>query len=98
MVIYNEDTVANTYTVSVFDSTGKLVGSGVTPSIPGQQNLGNGNYGQAGTYGVLLSQVVSSLPQGVFKVVVDGGVYSSAVEVLQFNGTSDAAPGSRVRL
>lgn len=102
LVIYNEDTVANTYTVSVFDSTGKLVGSGTTPSIPAGRNLGNGNYGEGGTYGVLLSQVISTLPQGVFKVLVDGGSYYSAVEVLQINGSSattlqvayDSSPGS----
>ena len=51
---------------------------------------------------MLLSQVVSKLPQGVFKIVVDGGMYYSAVEVLQFNGPSattlqvayDSAPAS----
>src|SRR5262249_11995226 len=58
LVVYNADTVATAYKVSVFDSTGKLVGSGTTPSIPAGQNLGNGSYGQGGTYGVLLSQVV----------------------------------------
>ncbi len=45
LVIYNEDVVANTYKVSVFDSTGTLVGTGVTPSIAPLANLGNGNYG-----------------------------------------------------
>ena len=37
---------------------------------------------------MLLSQVVPKLPSGVFKVLVDGGQYYSAVEVLQINGTS----------
>ena len=55
-----------------------------------------------GTYGAMLSSVISTpLPSGVFKVVVDGGAVYSAVEVLQFNGTSatalqvayDSAPG-----
>jgi hypothetical protein len=104
-VIYNEDTTANVYTVSVFDSTGALIGSGMTPSVPPLKNLGNGNYGQGGTYGVYLSQVVPTLPQGVCKIVVNGGTFYSAVEVLQFDGTSattlqvafDSAPASTVK-
>jgi hypothetical protein len=88
LAIYNEDIVANTYKISVFDSNGNLVGSGTTPSIPALQNLGNGNYGEGGTYGVLLSNVVPNLPQGILKVLVDGGSYYSAVEVLQVNGPS----------
>jgi hypothetical protein len=88
LVIYNEDTVATTYTVSVFDSKGTLIGTGTTPSIPPLKNLGSGNYGEGGTYGVYLSQIVSTLPQGVCKVLVNGGSYYSAVEVLQFNGPS----------
>ncbi len=44
--------------------------------------------GEAGTYGAYLSQVVPNLPQGVCKILVDGGAYLSAVEVLQFNGSS----------
>ena len=105
LVIYNEDTTANVYTVSVFDSTGALIGSGMTPSVPPLKNLGNGNYGQGGTYGVYLSQVVPTLPQGVCKIVVNGGTFYSAVEVLQFDGTSattlqvafDSAPASTVK-
>jgi len=102
LAIYNEDTVANTYKISVFDSKGNLVGSGTTPSIPTAPYLGNGNYGDGGTYGVLLSNVVPNLPQGVLKVLVDGGIYYSAVEVLQINGPSattlqvayDSSPGA----
>src|SRR5262249_5151947 len=71
LVIYNEDTVANTYTVRVFDSTGNLIGTGTTPPIPPLKNLGNGSYGEGGTYGVYLSQVVPTLPTGVIKVLVD---------------------------
>lgn len=88
LVIYNEDTVANTYTVSVYDVNGNLYGSGTTPSIPPLQNLGSAGYGEGGTYGVLLSQVVSTLPTGVFKVFIDGGQYNSAVDVLQVDGKS----------
>ena len=86
LVIYNEDTVANTYKISIFDNNGNLAGTATTPSIPAGQNLGNGTYGQGGTYGVLLAQLIPTLPQGPFKILVDGGTYYSAVEVLQFNG------------
>ena len=88
LVIYNEDTVATTYKVSVYDSAGNLVGTGTTPSVAPLKSLGNGNYSEGGTYGAYLSQIVSTLPEGVCKVVVDGGAYFSAVEVLQFNGPS----------
>jgi len=88
LVIYNEDLVANTYKITIFDTNGTQVGSATTHSIPAGQNLGNGTYGQGGTYGVLLSQLVPNLPQGVFKVLVDGGTHYSAVVVLQFNGPS----------
>jgi hypothetical protein len=82
LVIYNADQTATTYTVHVYNSAGTLVGTGTTPSIPGQPNA------QGGTYGVLLSQVVSPLPSGIFKVLVDAGSLYSAVEMLQVNGTS----------
>jgi hypothetical protein len=88
LVIYNEDTAATAFKVSVFDSQGKLIGSGMTPPIPPLKDLGGGNLGEGGTYGVFLSQVVSTLPQGVCKILVDGGTFLSAVEVLQFNGLS----------
>ena len=103
LVIYNEDIAATSYTVRVYDSAGSLAGTGTTPSIPPLQSLGNGSFGQGGTYGVLLSDVISTpLPPGVFKILVDGGSRYSAVEVLQFNGPSatalqvvyDSAPGS----
>jgi len=67
-------------------SCGNRIQLGTTPSIPAGQNLGNGTYGQGGTYGVLLAQLIPTLPQGPFKILVDGGTYYSAVEVLQFNG------------
>ena len=88
LVIYNEDTTATTYTVQVYNSSGTLVGTGTTPSIPGVPTLANGSYGEGGTYGVLLSQVISKLPSGIFKILIDGGSLYSAVEVLQVNGSS----------
>ena len=106
LVIYNEDINATSYTVRVYDSTGALAGTGTTPSIPALQPLGNGSLGEGGTYGALLSDVISTrLPPGVFKILVDGGSKYSAVEVLQFNGLSatalqvayDSAPGSGSR-
>jgi hypothetical protein len=106
LVIYNEDTTAASYTVRVYDSTGSLAGTGTTPLIPPLQPLGNGSLGEGGTYGALLSDVISTrLPAGVFKILVDGGSKYSAVEVLQFNGLSatalqvayDSAPGSSSR-
>ena len=106
LVIYNEDIIATSYTVRVYDSTGVLAGTGTTPLIPPLQPLGNGSFGEGGTYGALLSDVISTrLPAGVFKVLVDGGSKYSAVEVLQFNGQSatalqvgyDSAPGSGLR-
>ena len=99
-VIYNQGLTATAFKVYVYDDTGKLAGTGTTPTIAGFSST----TGQAGTYGALLSQVVSPLPSGVFRVVFDGGTTGedSSVEVLQFTGTSatalnvwtDAAPGS----
>jgi hypothetical protein len=106
LVIYNEDTTSTSYTVRVYDSTGSLAGTGTTPLIPPLQPLSNGSFGEGGTYGALLSDVISTrLPAGVFKVLVDGGSKYSAVEALQFNGQSatalqvgyDSAPGSGSR-
>ena len=88
LVIYNENQTATTYTVRVYNSAGTLVGTGTTPSIPPLQNLSNGSFGQGGTYAVLLSKLVTPLPSGIFKVLVDGGSMYSAVEMLQVNGTS----------
>lgn len=85
LVIYNEDTVATAYNIDVYDSSGNLFSSGTTPVIQAGSNTGTG---EGGTYGVLLSQVVPSLPSGIFKILVDGGAYLSAVEVLQVNGPS----------
>jgi len=98
LVIYNEDTVANSYTVDVYDANGNFATSGTTPSIPPLQSV----TGEGGTYAVLLDDLVSGLPAGPFKVLIDGGSLLSAVEVLQINGTSattlqvayDTAPGT----
>jgi len=103
LVIYNEDQTATSFTVRVYNSAGTLVGTGTTPTINGLPTLSNGNLGEGGTYGALLSQVIKTpLPSGIFKILVDGGSFYSAVEVLQVNGTSattlqvayDTAPAS----
>jgi hypothetical protein len=103
LAIYNEGTTAKAYTVRVYDGTGALAGTGTTPTIPPFQQLGNGNLGEAGTYGDLLKNIIPTpLPSGVFKILIDGGSEYSAVTVLQFNGGSgtalqvsyDSAPGA----
>lgn len=83
LVIYNEDLTATSYKVSVYNSTGTLVGSATTPAVPPLQNSGNG---EGGIYEALLSNLVSPLPSGVFKVLIDGGTLFSAAQVLQFTG------------
>jgi len=78
LVVYNQNSVATVFTIRVYDGTGALTGTGTTPAIAG-----------FGTYGDLLSHIVkTSLPQGVFKVLIDGGSNSSSVLVLQFLGNS----------
>ena len=47
-----------------------------------------GSFGEGGTYAVLLSKLISPLPSGIFKVLVDGGSSYSAVEMLQVNAAS----------
>jgi hypothetical protein len=92
LAIYNEDIVSTNYRVRVFDSAGNLAASGSTPSIPPLHSLPGGAYGEGGTYGAMLSDLVTGpLPSGPFKVVVDGGAIYCAVEVLQFNGASATA-------
>ena len=87
-VIYNETANAATYSVRVYDSAGNLAGSGSTPSIPGFQTTAS-KFNEAGTYGALLSSVISSpLPQGAFKVLIDGGTVNAAVQAFQFTGPS----------
>jgi hypothetical protein len=89
-VIYNQGETATEFTIYVYDGSGNLVGTGTTPSIPPYSST----TGQGGTYGALLSQVVTTkLPSGVFKVLFDGGTAGeeSSVEVLQFTGASATA-------
>ncbi|MSV35426.1 MAG: hypothetical protein EXQ47_07490 [Bryobacterales bacterium] len=88
-VVYNQGSVATSYRIRVFDRNGSLAGSGVTPQIPGFQVLPDGSAGEAGTYGALLSQVITTpLPAGIFKILIDGGAEPSSVEILQFTGAS----------
>jgi hypothetical protein len=103
LVVSNQDTSAKSYTVRVYNSNGTLAGTGTTPSIPPLRPQSDGSLEQGGTFGALLSDVISTpLPSGVFKILVDGGSNFSAVEMLQVNGASattlqvafDSAPGS----
>jgi hypothetical protein len=98
LVIYNQGSVPTIYTVRVYDGTGARVGIGTTPPIPGYNSV----TGEAGTYGALLSNIIpTSLPSGVFKILVDGGSNNSSVMALQVNGRAigtmqvayDSAPG-----
>jgi hypothetical protein len=97
LAIYNQSATTTQFMVRVYDSTGNLFGTGWTPLLLPYQASG-----EAQTYGVLLSQLVSPLPSGIFKVVIDGGADLSSVEVLQFTGSSattlqvspDSAPTS----
>jgi len=92
LAIYNEDIAPTSYRIRVFDSAGNLAASGTTPPIPPLQSLPSGAYGEGGTYGAMLSDVVAGiLPSGPFKITIDGGSMYSAVEVLQFNGASATA-------
>jgi hypothetical protein len=77
-VIYNQGSVASIYTVRIYDSNGSPAGVGTTPVIP-----------SFGTYGDLLSNVIkTTLPSGVFKILIDGGANVSFASVLQFTGDS----------
>lgn len=78
-VIYNLDTAglaSHTYTINVYDSTGKLAGTATTKSVPYE-----------GSYADLLRNVIPKLPSGSFKVQVVGTTYT-AFEALQFHGPS----------
>ena len=87
LVVYNEDESATTYNVYAYDSAGNQVGSGTTPSVPAEALLADGSYGEGGTYGALLSDVIKTpLPSGVIKVLIDGGTLYSGVEMLQVTG------------
>ena len=99
--IYNADSSAATYTITVYDSNGNLVATGTGPSSP-LAPLKNGAYGTGGVWAALLSSAVSTtLPQGMLKVVISASTKSN-VMVLQFDGPSattlqvgqDAVPGA----
>jgi hypothetical protein len=76
--ICNQSRVEAAFNVRVFDGNGTLVGQSTTPSIPA-----------AGTRGFLLRDVIpTSLPAGILKVTVDGGLNLSSVTFLQFDGDS----------
>lgn len=98
--IYNADSSPGTYTITVYDSNGNLVGTGTGPSTP-LAPLKNDAYGTGGVWAQLLSSAVSTtLPQGMLKVVFSASTVSD-VMVLQFDGPSattlqvgqDATPG-----
>ena len=92
LVIYNEDIAPASYKVSVVDSSGRIVGSGTTPSIAPLQLLPGGAFGEGGVYAAMLSDVVATpLPRGPFKILIDGESIYCAVEVLQVNGPSATA-------
>jgi len=92
LAIYNEDIAPASYTIRVFDSTGKLAGSGTTPLVQPLASLPGGAYGEGGTYGAMLSDAVAGpLPSGPLKITIDGGSLYSAAEVLQFDGASATA-------
>jgi len=92
IVVNNQDTTqttASTFTVQVFDSNGNLAASGTTPPIAAVTLDSSGNFLQGGTYGALVSQIVTTkLPSGPFKVLIDGGGIAFSAEMLQFDGTS----------
>src|ERR1019366_4463547 len=92
-VVYNEGSTATSFTIDIYDSTGTLVATGTTPSIPPFASLSGGYYGEAGTYGATLRTIIpSGLPSGIFKILVDGGTEDSAVLMLQFSGLQYAVP------
>lgn len=85
LTILNQSSVASIFTVSVYDSTGALVGQGTTSSIAGA----NPATQEGGTQGALLSSLITTpLPSGVLKVTISGGSNPSSVSVLQFDGDS----------
>ena len=82
--IHNQSRAPAAYLVRVYDSTGGLVGQGVTPQIPGA----NGVDKVGGSRGFLVTDVVAGpLPVGVLKVEIEGAAPMSAM-FLQFTGDS----------
>ena len=92
-VVYNQGTTATSFKVYVYDSTGSLVATGTTPSVPPLSVQSGGFYGEAGTYGATLRTVIpSGLPSGLFKILIDGSTENCSVLMLQFSGLQYAAP------
>ena len=89
-VVYNEDTIAHSFTIDAYDIDGNFAGRGFTPVIPPLQSFSDGSLGEGGTYGALIGDVLPNLPAGTFKFVIDGGPQQvvSAVSFLQFDGPS----------
>jgi hypothetical protein len=89
-VVYNEDTIAHSYTIDAYDSAGNSRGRGFTPVILPLQSFTDGTFGEGGTYGALISDVLPGLPPDIYKFIVDGGPGGvlSAVSFLQFDGPS----------
>lgn len=80
-VVYNlaDDALAHTYTLNVFDSTGKLYSTGTTASVP-----------YLASYAAGVRQVISNLPTGEFKLqlVSAAPTQYTAFEALQFHGAT----------
>jgi hypothetical protein len=103
-VVYNQGRQSADFVFRIYDSKGHFVETGVTKSVPCMPLLPSGIYGEAGTYGDLVANVIKRpLPSGLFKIVIDGGAsIPSAVQMLQFDGTaattmqvmSDGPPGT----
>ena len=92
-VVYNQGKTATSFKVNIYNSTGALVATGTTPSVPPFALLSDGSYGEAGTYGATLRTLIpSGLPAGIFKVLIDGGTEDCSVLMLQFSGLQFAAP------
>jgi hypothetical protein len=79
-VVYNlaDDQLAHTYTLNIYDSTGKLFSTGTTGLV---QYLG--------TYAKGVRDVISNVPTGEFKLqLVAAANQWVAFEALQFHGTT----------
>lgn len=77
-VVYNlaNDSLAHTYKLNVFDSTGTLYSSGTVPSVA-----------YLGSYANVLRNIIPSLPSDAFKLQLVASDYT-AFEALQFHDVS----------
>ncbi len=92
-VVYNQGNTATSFKVNVYNSTGALVASATTPSVPPFTILSDGSTSEAGTYGATLRTLIpNGLPAGIFKVLIDGGTEDCSVLMLQFSGLQYPAP------